>query len=86
MAPVPWQPSQCLRLSKGKLPVPDGTSKSSACWHPWPQAGPGLFSPIKNGLDQNYKRGILLLTADDCSSGSQAPFCATATDFWVLSK
>lgn len=68
------------------LPAPDGSSESGTCRHPRPQAGPGLFNPIKNGLDQNYKGGILLPTADDCSSASRAPFCVAAVAFWVLSK
>lgn len=42
LAALPWM-----------LPAPDSRSESCTCWHPWPQAGPGLFNPIKNGLAQN---------------------------------
>ena len=69
-ARVPCQPCQHLPLSEGMLPAPAGRFESRTCWHPWPQAGPGLFNPIKNRLDQNYKRDLLPLTMDNCSSGS----------------
>lgn len=36
-------------------PASDSRSKSHTRWHLWPQAGPGLFNPIKNGLEQNDK-------------------------------
>lgn len=81
---VPWQPGQ--HLSKGKLPVPDCRADSATCWHRWPRAGHGLFNLIRNVLDRNHTRGTLPLTTGHRSSRSRAPFRATATAFWVLSK